>query len=54
MTHPYTHDAAEIRVLKLSGYRQFPLEYTLEKALITTYKVSCSGLLMQTALKLRR
>lgn len=32
MTHPYTHDMAEIRVLKLSGYRQLPLEYMPEKA----------------------
>lgn len=53
MTHSYTHDAAEIRVLKLSGYRQFPLEYTLEKTLIITYNVSCSALLMKTALKMQ-
>lgn len=50
MTHPYTHDVAEIRVLKLSGYWQFPLGYTLEKTLIT-YDVSCLGLLMKMALK---
>lgn len=51
MTHPYPHDAAEIRVLKLSGYQQFPLEYTMEKTLIITYNVSSSALLMKMALK---
>lgn len=42
MTHPYTHDAAEIRVLKLSGYRQLPLEYMPEKAQYCLQHQLCS------------